>query len=61
MDATELEEALERQCDNMAFILNRLDMPDQWAAKFNQELETDRVTLLRIRTARKPALSTESK
>lgn len=35
-------EALERQCDNMAFILNRIDIGDNWHDKFTKELAEDR-------------------
>lgn len=37
--------ALSRQADNMAFVLNRVSLPDQWHAKFEQELAADRVVL----------------
>lgn len=44
-----LVEALERQTDNMAFLLNHASIPDQWAFKLNTELEIDRATLARAK------------
>jgi hypothetical protein len=41
----ELEAALNRQCDNMAFALNKATLPDQWYCKFTNELEQDRQAL----------------
>lgn len=41
-DLARLREALDRQCDNMAFVLNRVTLPDQWYCKFSNELEADR-------------------
>ena len=38
----ELERTLDRQCDNMAFILNHHTLPDQWYYKFTKELGEDR-------------------
>lgn len=38
-------EALNRQCDNMAFVLNKFDVPDHWYYKFKAELEEDRTKL----------------
>lgn len=43
-----LVEALSRQADNMAFILNRVDLPPQWHDKFTKELEQDRAALASI-------------
>jgi len=40
-----LLEALNRQCDNMAFFLNRFSIPDQWYAKMMRELEEDRAAI----------------
>lgn len=40
-----LRGALERQCDNMAFVLNKATLPDQWYSKFCNELEQDRAAL----------------
>ena len=40
-----LETALSRQCDNMAFALNKATLPDQWYCKFSNELEDDRTML----------------
>jgi hypothetical protein len=40
--AVEVVQALERQCANMAFILNHVSVPGQWYAKFKRELEVDR-------------------
>lgn len=41
----ELEEAVSRQCDNMAFVLNRVNIPPQWFRKFDDELAEDRAAL----------------
>ena len=43
----ELLEALERQCDNMAFVLSHAPMPDQWYDKFSEELVQDRGAIKR--------------
>lgn len=43
-DVAALREALERQCDNMAFILNRAQTYD-WYEKFCRELAEDRAAL----------------
>lgn len=40
-----LRAALNRQCDNMAFVLNKATLPDQWYSKFSNELEQDRALL----------------
>lgn len=40
-----LETALSRQCDNMAFVLNKATLPDQWYCKFTNELNDDRTML----------------
>ena len=40
-----LREALARQSDNMAFVLNNASLPDQWYAKFTDELAIDRAAL----------------
>lgn len=40
-----LREALDRQCDTMAFVLNKATLPDQWYCKFSNELEQDRAAL----------------
>jgi len=40
-----LREALDRQCDNIAFILNRVDLPKTWFEKFDSELSEDRKAL----------------
>lgn len=37
--------ALARQCDNMAFVLNKATLPDQWYCKFSNELGEDRAAL----------------
>lgn len=34
-------ESFSRQADNMAFVLNRVNMPDQWHEKLARELEED--------------------
>jgi len=39
------EKALERQTDNVAFILNHVALPDHWYDKFKSELEEDRAAL----------------
>lgn len=41
----ELEKALARQCDNMAFIVNHVTMPEKWRDKWERELAEDRVAL----------------
>jgi hypothetical protein len=40
-----LREALIRQSDNMAFVINHISMHDGWYEKFQRELEEDRVVL----------------
>lgn len=40
----ELEAALSRQCDNMAFVLNRANVLG-WRVKFEKELAEDRAAL----------------
>ncbi|MEI6644080.1 MAG: hypothetical protein WCL10_18825 [Novosphingobium sp.] len=40
-----LREALTRQADNMAFVLNHFDVFGQWYFKFRTELEEDRAAL----------------
>lgn len=37
-----LSKALFRQADNMAFILNHVDIPGPWLEKFQRELQQDR-------------------
>ncbi len=44
-----LIEALDRQCDNIAFILNHMKIPEQWLEKFNKELIEDRAFLMRAK------------
>lgn len=44
-EITRLREALDRQCDTMAFVLNKATLPDQWYCKFSNELEQDRAAL----------------
>jgi len=39
-----LTTALDRQCDNMAFVLNRVDL-HAWHGRFSDDLEADRLTL----------------
>lgn len=41
----ELEKALERQCDNIAFVINHVTLPDSWHEKFQCELEIARAAL----------------
>lgn len=40
-----LEKALERQGDNMAFVINHVTIPNQWMEKFMRELDEDRTAL----------------
>jgi hypothetical protein len=40
-----LRKALERQGDNMAFVLNHHTMHDSWYEKFRHELDEDRAAL----------------
>lgn len=40
-----LQEALKRQSDNMAFVINHISMPEHWYEKFQRELEEDRAAL----------------
>ena len=40
-----LREALDRQADNMSFVLNRVVLPEQWQQKFVRELAEDRDAL----------------
>jgi hypothetical protein len=40
-----LRKALERQGDNMAFVINHVTIPNQWMEKFMRELEEDRTAL----------------
>jgi len=37
-----LKEALSRQGDNVAFLLNHAAIPEKWYDKFRKELEEDR-------------------
>ena len=37
-----LREALDRQCDNMAFVVNHVTLPDAYYEKFRREIEEDR-------------------
>lgn len=41
----DLARALERQCDNMAFLLNHTSLSDAWFLKFDRELKEDRAFL----------------
>ena len=50
----EAREALARQTENMAFVLNRVDLPEAWFANFNNELALSRTTLSRIDAALAP-------
>jgi hypothetical protein len=43
-----VREALRRQCDNMAFVLNRVDL-HAWGDKFEQEMTEDRQLLSALR------------
>lgn len=40
-----LRAALSRQSDNMAFVINHMDLPPQWHLKFTKELDEDRASL----------------
>lgn len=47
-----LREASERQCDNISFMLERLELPDlpaAWTTKFEKELAEDRAAILRTK------------
>lgn len=44
-----LVEALERQCDNMAFVVNHAPIIQPWYDKFSSELEEDRQSLAAAR------------
>lgn len=50
--ADALEEAMDRQGDNMAFVINNVSLPEQWRDKFMMELEQDRAQLTAYRQAR---------
>ena len=41
--------ALERQADNVAFMLNRFELPRQWHEKLDRELAEDRAALSRAK------------
>lgn len=41
--------ALERQADNVAFMLNRFELPRQWHEKLDRELAEDRAALARAK------------
>lgn len=40
-----LHDALVRQTENMAFVLNHMSMPDHWYERFTRELAEDREAL----------------
>jgi hypothetical protein len=44
-EVARLRDGLERQGDNMAFVLNHASLPEQWDAKFTLELAEDRAAL----------------
>lgn len=48
-DYERMRGALERQADNMAFVLNRVDLPESWLAKFNREMTEDCQALASIK------------
>jgi len=50
MEAVAWREALDRQCDNMAFLLNHAPIVQQWYDKFTAELAEDRQALAVIPT-----------
>lgn len=47
-DGAALVEALGRQCDNMAFVLNHFDVPHRWYEKLQDELLKDRTALAKF-------------
>ncbi|MEN3145735.1 hypothetical protein ABCW43_00310 [Neorhizobium sp. IRAMC:178] len=44
-ELAKLREALNRQADNMAFVINHVTLPGQWLEKFMVELDADRSAL----------------
>lgn len=44
-EVRKLAKALERQCENMAFVINHVTLPDSWYEKFQCELDNDRAAL----------------
>ena len=44
-ETARLRAALHRQTENMAFLLNKEAVPDEWFARFNAELHEDRKVL----------------
>ena len=50
MEAVAWREALSRQCDNMAFLLNHAPIVQRWYDKFTAELAEDRQALAVIPT-----------
>lgn len=53
--ADALAEAMDRQGDNMAFVINNVSLPEQWRDKFMMELEQDRAQLTAYLQARESA------
>ena len=47
----ELLEALDRQCDNMSFVLSHVPVPDKWYKKFSEELQKDRAAIKKAKGA----------
>ncbi len=47
--APDLYGALERQTDNMAFIMNHFNIPQEWYTKFTREIDQDREVLTKAR------------
>lgn len=52
MSALELMDELERQCDNMAFVVNHATLPNQWLEKLSKELEEAREILSKAKGER---------
>ena len=44
----QMREALNRQGDNMAFLLNHVTLPNAWYEKFTRELKQDRAVLVAL-------------
>ncbi|CCM77088.1 hypothetical protein [Rhizobium mesoamericanum] len=53
--APDLLEALKRQADNMAFVLNHMTMPDSHYERFMEELELVRAAISKAEPARQSA------
>jgi hypothetical protein len=53
--APDLLEAIKRQADNMAFVLNHMTMPDHYYERFMEELELVRDAISKAEPARQSA------